>query len=108
MEEVGQREDAEVFVNLVTGATLPEQGVADEADRIDVRMGIVAAMKALPPRQRATLVCRYYQGLDVEQTAEVLNCATGTVKSQTARGLATLRRLLGAALEMPTMDKVTS
>jgi RNA polymerase sigma-70 factor (sigma-E family) len=85
----------------------PDPGVDDHADRVDARLGIIAAMKTLPPRQRATLVCRYYQGLDVEQTAEVLSCSAGTVKSQTARGLATLRRLLGPRLDLPTMDGVT-
>ena len=87
-----------------TSATLPEHGAGDHADRIDARMGVVAAMKMLPPRQRATLVCRYYQGLDIEGSAEVLGCSTGTVKSQTARALATLRRLLGAQLDLPIYE----
>ncbi len=91
-----------------SAADPPDQGVADHTDGVAARMGVVAAMKELPPRQRATLVCRYYQGLDVEQTAEALRCSTGTVKSQTARGLATLRRLLGATLELPQLDEVTS
>ncbi len=89
-------------------AVPPDPGIDDHADRVDARLGIMAAMKALPPRQRATLVCRYYQGLGVAETAEVLSCSTGTVKSQTARGLATLRRLLGAQLDHSTMDGVTS
>ena len=63
-------------------------------------------MKTLPPRQRATLVCRFYQGLDVAQTAEVLGCSTGTVKSQTARALATLRGLLDVELDVPQMREV--
>ncbi|GAB3969025.1 sigma factor-like helix-turn-helix DNA-binding protein [Plantactinospora veratri] len=40
------------------------------------------------------LVLRYFQDLTIEDTAAALNCSTGTVKSQTAKGLATLRRLL--------------
>ena len=85
----------------------PEVAVADHAAHVETRLGIVAAMKALPPRQRATLVCRYYQGLDVEATATALGCSTGTVKSQTARALATLRRLLGAELDVPPIYEVT-
>ena len=52
------------------------------------------ALAAVPPRQRAVLVLRFWADLSVEQTAEALGCSTGTVKSQTARGLATLREAL--------------
>jgi RNA polymerase sigma-70 factor (sigma-E family) len=90
-----------------SAATQPDPGVGDHAERIDVRIGVIAAMKTLPPRQRATLVCRYYQGLDVEQTADVLGCSTGTVKSQTARALASLRRLLDVQLDLPPMHEVS-
>jgi RNA polymerase sigma-70 factor (sigma-E family) len=58
------------------------------------RMEFVAALRQLPPRQRAVLVCRYYQDLDVAETAAILGCSQGTVKSQSARGLAKLRELL--------------
>ena len=67
----------------------------DEAERSASRLAFAAALRKLPPRQRATLVCRFYQELDVEATAAALGCSTGTVKSQTARGLVTLRELLG-------------
>ncbi|MGV9350957.1 SigE family RNA polymerase sigma factor [Streptomyces spiralis] len=53
------------------------------------------ALAAIPPRQRATLVLRYYHDLSVEQTADVLGCSPGNVKSQTSRGLQALRRALG-------------
>jgi DNA-directed RNA polymerase specialized sigma24 family protein len=52
----------------------------------------------VPARQRATLVCRFYDGLDVATTAQVLRCSEGNVKSQTARGLAALRAALGDAV----------
>ena len=54
-----------------------------------------AALTALPPRQRATLVLRFYCDLSVEETSRELGCTAGTVKSQTAKGLASLRRALG-------------
>ena len=67
--------------------------VATEANPAD-RMTFAAALAALPPRQRAVLVCRYYQDLDVAATAAALGCSEGTVKSQAARGLAKLRELI--------------
>lgn len=54
------------------------------------------ALAAIPPRQRATLVLRYYHDLTVEQTADALGCSSGNVKSQTSRGLEALRRVLDA------------
>lgn len=58
------------------------------------RAEVLTALAAVPPRQRAVLVLRYYEDLSIEDTARLLRCSTGTVKSQAARGLATLRRTL--------------
>ena len=61
------------------------------ADRHVVR----AALSEVPRRQQAVLVLRFFYDLPVDEVAAILGCTAGTVKSQTARGLATLRRLLG-------------
>ncbi|WP_232795073.1 sigma-70 family RNA polymerase sigma factor [Kitasatospora sp. NRRL B-11411] len=50
------------------------------------------ALATLPPRQRATVVLRYYCDLTVEQTAAELGCSSGNVKSQSSRALESLRR----------------
>ncbi len=60
----------------------------------DIRLDVRAALLCLPPRQRATLVLRFYCDLPVDETAKELGCTPGTVKSQTAKGLSALRRTL--------------
>ncbi len=61
------------------------------------RMVLRAALAAVPPRQRAALILRFWADLPVGQVADILGCSTGTVKSQTARGLQTLREVLDQA-----------
>lgn len=63
-------------------------------DVID-RATLLALLTTLPPRRRAVLVLRFFEDLSVEQTAEALGCAVGTVKAHTHQGLAGLRALLG-------------
>jgi RNA polymerase sigma-70 factor (sigma-E family) len=58
------------------------------------RLMLIQALAQMPPRRRAVLVLRYFEDLSVEETAEALGITPGTVKSQTARGLAALRALL--------------
>lgn len=64
---------------------------ADHGDRVGDADALAAALRRLPPRQRAALVLRFYEDLSEAQTAEILGCAVGTVKSQTAAALAKLR-----------------
>jgi len=58
------------------------------------RMLLIGALAKMPPRRRAVLVLRFFEDLSVEETAEALGINEGTVKSQTARGLAAMRELL--------------
>lgn len=68
--------------------------VAAGPDLTDERLTLVRALAEIPPRQRAVLVLRYWEDLSIEATAKALNCSEGTVKSQAARGLDSLRALL--------------
>jgi len=61
----------------------------------DTALDVRRALATVPPRQRAVLVLRFFADLSIEQTAELLGCSPGTVKSQTAHGLSALRRALG-------------
>jgi RNA polymerase sigma-70 factor (sigma-E family) len=76
----------------------PVDGFADlptGAEHSDLRLDLSAALGRLPARQRATLLMRYWADATVAETADALGCSEGTVKSQTARALGTLRGLLG-------------
>jgi RNA polymerase sigma-70 factor (sigma-E family) len=72
---------------------LPDRAAPVE-DGLTLR--VIDALSALPPRQRAVVVLRYIEDLDVERTADLLGISPGTVKSQAAKGLEALRGLLGA------------
>jgi RNA polymerase sigma-70 factor (sigma-E family) len=66
---------------------------ADLADRIVARRELVQALSSLPRHQRAVLVLRFYEDMTVEQTAQMLGCSTGTVKSRTQRAVQRLRSM---------------
>jgi RNA polymerase sigma-70 factor (sigma-E family) len=55
------------------------------------------ALRALPTRQRAVIVLRYYDGLSEVEIAATLGVSQGTVKSQASKAMATLRLRLGQA-----------
>ena len=77
---------------------LPEvPDFSDLADRIADQEVVRAALAKVPSGQRAVLVLRYFEGLDVAATAAALGCSEGNVKSQTARGLVALKAALEQA-----------
>lgn len=82
-------------------ADVPEAEAADTLTGSELRPALLNGLAALPPRQRAVVVLRYFEDLSEAQCAEALGCAVGTVKSQTSKALATLRRnpLLVSLLE---------
>ena len=84
-----RRRSAERRANQRIGATRSSVP-ADPTDVLAVR----DAIAALPRRQRAAIVLRYYEGLSVRETAAALDCPEGTVKSLTSQGIAALRRHL--------------
>jgi RNA polymerase sigma-70 factor (sigma-E family) len=97
-----------MIVNAATDAWRAGRGratvVFDEAhspptpdaavDGLIARQALLASVRELPVGQRAVLVLRYFDDLTEAETARVLGCSVGTVKSQHARAIARLRQLL--------------
>lgn len=75
-------------------AQVPEKASGSEPP---VHSDLMWALAQLPPRARAVVVLRFYQDLSERETAAMLGCSIGTVKSQTARALARLRTHMDAA-----------
>ncbi len=63
----------------------------DMAGSAEARLELARALATLPRAQRAVVVLRFYEDLSVEQTAELLGCSPGTVKSRTSRAWERLR-----------------
>lgn len=87
----------ELTREVVSGRRAPT--VADHAEQIGERGELWQRLQALPPRQRAVVVLRYYEGLPDAEIALVLGCSTGTVRGHASRAMAALRIQLTASAE---------
>jgi len=87
-----RRAGRRVLETALTDAVHPV--VADAAIALIERGSLMSALRLVPAKQRATLVLRFWDDLSVEETAAVLECSPGTVKSNTSRGLMKLREVL--------------
>ncbi len=76
-------------------AELPDHACAGPDGAVEQRSLVWPHLLALPPRQRAVVVLRFYEDLTEAQIAEQMGCSVGTVKSQSHRALASLRARLG-------------
>jgi len=74
--------------------TVPERPGADLIPGVDDHDRLRRALLELPARQRAAVVLRFYEDRTEAEVAAILRCSIGTIKSQTAKGLARLRILL--------------
>jgi RNA polymerase sigma-70 factor (sigma-E family) len=80
---------------------LPERWV--HGPDVDSRLELLAAMRRLPPQDRAVLTLRYWEDLSVAETADLLGMRESTCRSRTSRALARLRSLL-PDLTLPNRD----
>jgi len=85
-----QRQRAEILSPDLTALPSAVDGAAGVLDR----QLLLRACRLLPLQQRAVLVLRFWEDRSVEETAAVLGCTAGTVKSHTHRALARLRDVL--------------
>lgn len=88
------------IVEVLT-AVLPERAAPD--DQPELRDELWRALRQLPLRMRTVLILRYWEDLSEVETAELLECSTGTVKSQASRGLVRLRELVTPPTEEVTV-----
>ncbi|MEU7994591.1 SigE family RNA polymerase sigma factor [Micromonospora sp. NPDC049060] len=72
---------------------VPDDAAPDTEPDLADRELLLGLLGKLPERRRAVVVLRYYCDLSVEETAQILGITTGTVKSQAARALESLRLL---------------
>ena len=80
----------------VATGRLPEmQAYGDAFAQVDARQALIAALDRLPSRQRAVVVLRYFADQTEAQTATVMGCSVGAVKSHAARAMARLREAPG-------------
>ncbi|GLI01868.1 SigE family RNA polymerase sigma factor [Phytohabitans aurantiacus] len=71
----------------------PARGTGDEAEAAVRRISLRRALAALPARQRAVIVLRFFEDLTEAQAADAMGTSVGTVKSQTHAALQRLREL---------------
>jgi RNA polymerase sigma-70 factor (sigma-E family) len=90
-----------------TSAVVPDPPPHHDAYRLD-RFTLMPLLARLTPKRRAVVVLRFYEDLSVEQTAEIMRCSPGTVKTHTHRALEDLRKLLPEALGRPGSGRSTS
>ena len=83
-----RRRIAEVPLDASVDPAAPE----DPAWAVDPEL--MAALRSLPPRMRAAVVLRFLEDHSEAETAALLGCSVGTVKSATSRGIARLREVL--------------
>ena len=91
----GSERDPLDSVEPELGSTAAESA-ADEVERIQVMTAIETEIKRLPPRQREAFLMRYWEDMDVAETAAAMGCSEGSVKTHCSRATHTLALALKA------------
>ena len=78
-------------VRELLGVEMDRAIIDDDRDFLEDKETLARAIAALPRRQRAVIVLRFYEDQSTTDVAKLLNCSVGTVKSQTSKALTKLR-----------------
>jgi len=78
-------------VREIAVATVGDTAISDPSVEVDERDAMLGRIAALPPKQRAAVVLRYYENRTDDEIAQVLGCRAGTVRSHLSRALGVLR-----------------
>jgi RNA polymerase sigma-70 factor, ECF subfamily len=105
-DDLDERAGRGALVTSTRGAPGPEDP-ADRAVADERRTAVLAALETLPIEQRAALVLVDMEGYSVEETAAILECAPGTVKSRCSRGRSRLAPLLADLAPAPAGERST-
>jgi RNA polymerase sigma-70 factor (sigma-E family) len=85
-----------------------DRAMGDHMRDVDLRDELVRGLRTLPVRQRTIVVLRHCFDMTEADTAEAVGCSVGTVKSQTSRGVARLRELLGESSSREAVSTLRS
>lgn len=76
------------------GGSLASESAADSVSRAQILLAIEAEVAQLPGRQREAFLLRYWEELDVAETAEAMGCSEGSVKTHCSRAVHALAKAL--------------
>lgn len=89
-------------LRAISVAQVPDRPGRDVIADVSTAVAVRRALALVTPRQRAVLVLRYFEDLTETQTAAVLGCSVGTVKSHAHHGLARLREAAAGLADVMT------
>jgi RNA polymerase sigma-70 factor, ECF subfamily len=93
----GDGEDFDILETLeALGGPLASESTADSVSRAQILLAIEAEVAQLPGRQREAFLLRYWEELDVAETATAMGCSEGSVKTHCSRAVHALAKALQA------------
>lgn len=93
----GEGDDFDLLESLESAdGMLGAESAADSVSRAQILHVIEQELGSLPPRQREAFLLRYWEELDVAETASVMGCSEGSVKTHCFRAVHTLANALRA------------